>query len=288
MITRFDHAVIAAADLDAARQLYTERLGFTVYPGGRHTGLGTENAIVRFGLDYIELIGIYDRTEVAAAGIKRASLLDYLATRPGGMLGYCLATDDIEALAQHFAATGLEALGPYAMARMRPDGVLLRWQLLVPGGTAWRRPWPFFIQWEMDDAARMQVERTPAHPNGVQRVVGVSVAVHDLWAAQHLYGEQIGLSAVSGLHPLAQPAHYSLGDFTISLVTAQDGTGPRDFLAAHGEGLYQVLLATPDPVRVQELWAENDQLLARRLMSHIGVQTDPAVALGAQIVVVTS
>jgi catechol 2,3-dioxygenase-like lactoylglutathione lyase family enzyme len=65
MITRFDHAVIAVRDLEAATQQY-QKLGFEVRPGGKHTGRGTYNSIIRFGLDYIELISIYDRDELSA------------------------------------------------------------------------------------------------------------------------------------------------------------------------------------------------------------------------------
>src|SRR5687767_5894308 len=40
MITRFDHAVIAVADLDLAIEAY-RALGFDVFPGGRHEHRGT-------------------------------------------------------------------------------------------------------------------------------------------------------------------------------------------------------------------------------------------------------
>ncbi len=56
---RFDHAVIAVQDLDAAMAAYRD-LGFAVTPGGKHTGRGTHNAIIRFGLDYLELLAVYD------------------------------------------------------------------------------------------------------------------------------------------------------------------------------------------------------------------------------------
>ena len=55
MPSRFDHLVIAVRDLDAAIARY-QHLGFEVTPGGKHTGRGTYNALIRFGLDYIELI----------------------------------------------------------------------------------------------------------------------------------------------------------------------------------------------------------------------------------------
>ena len=39
----------------------------TVAEGGAHPGWGTQNAIVRFGLDYIELLGIRDDLERLSA-----------------------------------------------------------------------------------------------------------------------------------------------------------------------------------------------------------------------------
>jgi len=64
MITRLDHAVIAVRNLDEAIGHYRS-LGFDVSPGGHHTGQATHNAIVRFGLDYLELLSIYDASEAA-------------------------------------------------------------------------------------------------------------------------------------------------------------------------------------------------------------------------------
>jgi catechol 2,3-dioxygenase-like lactoylglutathione lyase family enzyme len=94
MMMRFDHAVIGVHNLDEAIRRY-QSLGFDVSPGGRHTGLGTYNAIVRFGLDYLELISIYDENEVYTRGFGGKVLLDFLRQREGGLLGYALATTAI-------------------------------------------------------------------------------------------------------------------------------------------------------------------------------------------------
>ena len=83
MITRFDHGVIGVRNLDEAIRRYRS-LGFDVSPGGRHTGLGTHNAIVRFGLDYLELISIYEENEVDARRFGGKVLVDFLRKREGG------------------------------------------------------------------------------------------------------------------------------------------------------------------------------------------------------------
>ncbi|MEM7127681.1 MAG: VOC family protein [Chloroflexota bacterium] len=245
MITRFDHIIIAARDLDAAMQLYTNRLGLDAQFGGQHTGRGTHNAIVRFGLDYLEILSVVDQEELRSAPAKRVRLLDFLDHQEGGLLAYCLATDDIDGLAEHFRTTGLDALGPFDMERTRPDGVLLKWRLLIPDGSAYRQPWPFFIEWEMPDAERLTYETPGQHPLGVTRVAGVTVTVAALSTARYLYGEQLGLTLhaedeVSQLG--AARLRYQLGSFGIDLL-APIGEGPvQNELEQKGEGVYSVTM----------------------------------------------
>ncbi|HLI09392.1 MAG TPA: VOC family protein [Ktedonobacteraceae bacterium] len=249
MITRFDHTVIAVRDLDAAISAY-QALGFDVSPGGRHTGLGTYNAIIRFGLDYIELLSVYDRSEAEQGrGLSGETLLDFFAQHEGGLVGYALATDDIEQEAERFRRTGLQAQGPFGMQRMRPDGHLLSWSLLVPGGVSWRRRWPFFIQWGVSDEQRLAWEKPGVHANGVVRWTGISVGVHDLESAIDLYQRQIGLALeqrneVTAL--AARRATFRVGSSSIELL-APLGEGPvRHMLATIGEGPFEVRLAVRD------------------------------------------
>src|SRR5690348_9896114 len=138
---RFDHAVIAVRDLSKAIQQY-QALGFDIQQGGRHVGRGTENALIRFGLDYLELLAVYDAQEGRAAG--QASLVKFLEDQPaGGLAGFALAVADIDAHAERMRQAGVPAVGPFAMERVRPDGNRLSWRLLVPRGEVWHRPWPF-------------------------------------------------------------------------------------------------------------------------------------------------
>src|SRR5579884_3417649 len=177
MITRFDHAVIGVRNLDEAIRRY-QSLGFDVSPGGRHTGLGTYNAIVRFGLDYLELISIYDENEVVAGRFGGKVLVDFLRKREGGLLGYALATTDIEQDAEHFQRVGLPAQGPFAIQRMRPDGHLLSWRLLVPGGGTGLQAWHSLIQWGIREDQRHSWEKPGAHSNGVKGWTGIAKAMH--------------------------------------------------------------------------------------------------------------
>ena len=252
MITRFDHLVIAVRDLDVASERF-RTLGFEVRPGGEHPGQGTHNAIIRFELDYIELLAIRDEAEARAGGLSGVALVEYLRGRAWGMAGYALATDDIEGEAARLKASGISAIGPFAMSRQRPDGSTLAWRLLIPDGTPWRRSWPFLIQWETPDSERLSVEQPGAHPNGVTGVLGALVTVRDLASATDLYERALGLPRfpVAGLEGFG--AVFSAGRMFIA-VGAQDDVAPAQ---QEGDGVYSVTLAARDPVATAAWLAEH-------------------------------
>ena len=77
-----------------------------------HEHRGTHNALIRFGADYIELLGVYDpetAVEVDSTGERSPSSW---RIREGGLVGHCYATDDIEEEAARMREAGLEMVGP--------------------------------------------------------------------------------------------------------------------------------------------------------------------------------
>ena len=138
MIVRFDHAVIAVPDIDTAIEVYTA-LGFEVAAGGRHPSLGTRNAIVRFGLDYLELLAVEDADQARTRGSFGAELAAFLE-QSMGLVGFVFASSRLEDEAEGLANIGLAAEGPFAMERERPDGHILTWRLVIPGSSPWRKP----------------------------------------------------------------------------------------------------------------------------------------------------
>jgi catechol 2,3-dioxygenase-like lactoylglutathione lyase family enzyme len=257
MITRFDHLVIATRDLDAASQRF-RALGFEVRPGGEHPGQGTRNAIIRFGLDYIELLAIRDEAEARAGGLGGVALREYLREREWGMAGYALATSDIEGAAVRLQAGGMPVVGPFAMSRQRPDGSSLAWRLLIPDGTPWRRPWPFLIQWETPDAERMALEQPGRHPNGVTGVLGALVAVRDLTAAVQLYERQLELARFPAPGSEGFGAVFSAGKTFVAL-----GAQPAVAPSQPDEGIYNVTLATRDPAATAAYLADQGITVTR-------------------------
>lgn len=281
---RFDHLVIAVRDLAAACELY-QRLGFDVRPGGQHTGLGTHNALIRFGLDYVELLSLYEQP--SQSGLRGDVLREFLQQHEGGLLGYALATDTIEQDARQLSSTELPAHGPFAMHRVRPDGTELSWRLLVPGGVAWRQPWPFFIQWDAPDEQRLIWEQPGNHANGVTGWQRIAIAVHDLSEAIDLYQRQLGLQQQGRIEVArlgARGAVFQVGSARIELLAPAGPGAVRDTLAHVGEG----------PVEVS--FTVNDLDVAKRLLVKAGctIVTDaagpgtlfiaPQETLGARII----
>jgi hypothetical protein len=241
MITRFDHLVIAVRDLALASERF-RALGFEARAGGMHPEQGTHNAIIRFGLEYIELLAIRDEAEALGGDLSGPALVEYQREREWGLAGYALATDDIEGEAARMKTTGLPAVGPFAMSRQRPDGSTLAWRLLIPGGTPWRRPWPFLIQWETPDSERLAIEQPAAHPNGVTGVLGVLVTARDLGSAINLYERGLGLPRFPVAELKGFGAVFSAGKDFVAL-GAQDDVAPSQ---QEGDGVYSVTLATRD------------------------------------------
>lgn len=289
MMTRFDHTVIAVRDLEAAISTY-RALGFEVSPGGHHTGLGTHNAIIRFGLDYLELLSVSDRVEAEqGGGVSGTTLLDFLEKREGGLVGYALATDDIEQEAERFHRTGLLAQGPFAMQRMRPDGRLLSWSLLVPGSVPWRRPWPFFIHWDVPDEQRLEWEKPGVHANGVVSWAGISIGVQNLESAIDLYQRQIGLALeqTNDVPALAaRRAIFRVGSASIELL-APVGEGPvQHLLTTAGEGPFEVQLAVGEMNQTRAFFTQRGLPFTSAPTDQSALLLWPDQAVGARLVLV--
>jgi catechol 2,3-dioxygenase-like lactoylglutathione lyase family enzyme len=240
-VERFDHAVIAVSDLDAAVDAY-RALGFEVSLGGRHTGRGTHNAIIRFGLDYLELIGVHDRALGMKHGGNVNDLIAFLDRTGGGLLGFALATPDLDAIAEGWSSAVARMPGIMPMERIRPDGFRLQWRLLIPGGSAWRRPWPFLIQWDTPDAQRLERDGPGAHPNGACGVAGVRVVTRSVGEVLPLYVKELGMNAQEGG---ALEARFAMRGFEIALFEPRSGPAV-EAMEREGEGLYEVCLSVTD------------------------------------------
>src|SRR5579871_4457491 len=190
MDVRLDHVMIVVRDLERAADAYRS-LGFRVIDGGRHTGMGTHNKIVRFGLDYIELLAIYSEEEAGRFASRRA-IRDFLREREGAFT-YALAV------------RGLPADAPAGedRERKRPDGSVLRWRTAYQNLMGQQPVRPFLIEWEESDAELLgRYERegeAGGHPNGALAWTGMTIGVPDEAAARQAYAEYLGVEQPRGV-----------------------------------------------------------------------------------------
>lgn len=243
MPTRFDHAVIAVRDLDSAIEQF-RHLGFDARPGGRHAGRGTHNGLVRFGLDYFELLSVYDEAEARAHNPRGLTILDALNGREAALVGYAIATTNIEQDAQRFRGTDSDLPLLNAMQRTRPDGQTLTWRTLAPGGASWNRPWPFLIQWDIPDEQRLQVDQPGIHANGATGWVQVTVATRNLESTLDVYQNQLGLELVKrDMRQGTRLATLSIGKGTIQLLASEDKGYVQQIITEKGEGPFALSFA---------------------------------------------
>ncbi len=136
-----DHVLLAGPALPDLTGALEARTGVPATPGGRHAGQGTHNALVGLGPGrYLELLA---PDPDADDGPFRGSIayLDAPALHT-----WCVRGGEADAFEARVRAAGLEPRR-IAMARTRPDGVRLAWELVFVEGHAFGGLVPFFIDW---------------------------------------------------------------------------------------------------------------------------------------------
>ncbi len=138
-----DHFVLAAPDLEAAKEEFADLTGCLPANGGAHTGLGTHNALCSFGAGaYLEIIA------PDPAQNLDGNMGGHLATLPGMTpLHWAVRSTDLPGISERAAAAGFVP-GPIRdTAREQPNGEVLNWQLFGIGGHDLGGLFPFFIDW---------------------------------------------------------------------------------------------------------------------------------------------
>ena len=247
MIERFDHAVIGVPDLPSAMATF-EGLGFVVSEGGRHPSLGTRNAIVRFGLDYLELLTVEYPDLAVARGPFGADLVAFLE-RSSGLVGYVLAGTGLRREATRLGELGIPSEGPFDMDRVRPDGRRLEWRLVLPGPSPWRNPLPYLIDWVTDQRDLLAWDPPREHPCGVTAVAGIDLLVDDLENTARLYDHGLGLADRrddAGGQARTSSLRYRLGEFRLGIRRPDPGEAMAAELERTGPGPYRLTLSSPD------------------------------------------
>ena len=229
MLLGVDHLVIGVGDLGAAIRDYAA-LGFSVVPGGRHAA-GTHNALIALADGaYLELIAFH---EPDPAHRWWAAL-----ERGGGLVDYCLQTDDLAADTRAFRRAGVAMTDPTPSVRTRPDGYPVRWVLALAEGPQ-RGLAPFLIRDETRRAERVPPENR--HANGVTGLSAVTVAATDVGEARGWYEAVLGRSgeALRRDDLDADGVRFTVGPHMLEFLQPRHGRGPiGTWVDSRGPGPY--------------------------------------------------
>lgn len=186
---QLDHVVYGVQDLEAAAMRMKQEFGLGSAPGGHHPGWGTGNRIVPLGPCYIELLAAVDPS-VARQNELGNTLLDAVADGDR-FLGWCVATDDIDAVAARLD------LPVTAGTRERPDGVVLRWRSAGLERALREPSLPFFITWEIPED--LHPGRAEADHVGEPRgIAWVEIGADAIRLNEWLDGSELPVRVVGG------------------------------------------------------------------------------------------
>jgi catechol 2,3-dioxygenase-like lactoylglutathione lyase family enzyme len=240
VLTRLDHLVILVRDLDRAVRDY-KGLGFTVALGGEHADGLTRNALIPFkDGSYFELVTFLD------SGDARDNVWGWRAFLPsgGGLIDYCIASDDVRADARGREERGFRVDGPTDGGRRLPDGTEIRWRVARIRQDG--RLLPFLIEDLTPRSLRVPGGPAAEHPNGAVGIARLEVVASDAGTAARALAALIG-----GPDDTKTKGPLRLGGCTLSPVATDLGAGRR--LEAAGPGPLAVWLATGGPGDAEEL-----------------------------------
>jgi hypothetical protein len=181
-----DHILWATPDLTMGCSLFQELSGVPPAPGGAHPGFGTRNALTSFSPStYLEILAPDPSQDLMGTWGEEVAAL----TRPC-MYSFCLACEDLEAVATNAAALGVNVQQPIAMSRKTPDGTMLNWRIMRLEDPRWAGRLPFFIDWQgsphpgstttggatLEDLYALDPD--PAALRAVYRAIGCDVPVY--------------------------------------------------------------------------------------------------------------
>lgn len=174
--SRIDHLVLAAPDLAEGIRFLKEQLGVTATYGGRHPGMGTENALVRVGdKRYIEIIAPdlnQNRVGPLWFGVEKVTSPQWV--------NWAIRMPDMDEAIHKLSLLGFYP-GPIQSAnRITQDGTILSWQLTDPRPLLMDGVIPFFIDWgdsphPTDQMAHyielINLSAVHPHPNKVKEIL---------------------------------------------------------------------------------------------------------------------
>src|SRR5262245_25660360 len=144
LLTRVDHLVYAAPDLNRGVDEIGKLLGVQATPGGQHPGRGTRNALITLGpATYLEIIA--PDPEQPPPKTPRPFGIDGL--KESRLVAWAAKGVDLDRLREEATRKGAPLGEVMSGSRRRPDGTLLSWRYTDPQTVLADGLVPFFINW---------------------------------------------------------------------------------------------------------------------------------------------
>ncbi|CAM3199128.1 VOC family protein [Leuconostoc rapi] len=178
VLVDWDHTMINVPELAKSIDFFANE-GVIFKLGGQHENWGTANALGYFGINYIELINVFDQ--------QKANLIDHdIATAVYDAVQdfnqerqrfntIALRTNDLENVRERLELAGI-GVGPILEGKRRNEqNKLITWRIFFINDDIDGLPYPFFIDWQTSDQDREQQlieqELIQTHPIGALKVV---------------------------------------------------------------------------------------------------------------------
>jgi hypothetical protein len=143
-ISRVDHLVYAAPDLNRGIEEIEKLVGVRATAGGQHPGFGTRNALIALGpTTYLEIIA--PDPEQPPPKDPRPFGLDGL--KESRLVTWFINSNDLERLRGEALRKGVHLGEVRSGIRRRPDGVQLMWQFTDPSVLVADGIIPLYINW---------------------------------------------------------------------------------------------------------------------------------------------
>lgn len=162
VMRKIDHIVYTVTNLEAAITDLEARLGVKPIIGGQHDTQGTKNALINLNDGaYLEILAADNaNTNIPPPRWMGVDVL----TRPR-ITRWALKSDDLttdsKTLREHDPTLGQAKAG----SRQRPDGSMLRWELILPTSVPEVDVRPFMVDWSESDI----------HPHDAMPNMGCSI-----------------------------------------------------------------------------------------------------------------
>lgn len=142
-----DHIVYAVPDVPAAVENLAQRLGVRPAMGGKHSGIGTHNALLSLReTSYLEIIG--PDPDQPPPPLPRPFDLD--STPEPRLRTWMAKATNLEQQVENARRLGYDAGTITPMSRTLPDGSRIEWSLAIPPQPLGDWLVPILIEWRTD------------------------------------------------------------------------------------------------------------------------------------------